>query len=128
MYSRKGIIHFVEAELKPLVWVATSREDLKEFPEEVQRVMGYALYLAQIGRKHPDATPLKGFGGAAVLEVVEDFAGNAYRAVYTMKMADVVYVLHAFQKKSKRGIKTSRADIERVKDRLKLAAEIHRQL
>ncbi len=118
----------MEAELKPLVWVATSREDLKEFPEEVQRVMGYALYLAQIGRKHPDATPLKGFGGAAVLEVVEDFAGNAYRAVYTVKMADVVYVLHAFQKKSKRGIKTSRADIERVKDRLKLAAEIHRQL
>lgn len=117
----------MEAKLKPLVWIATTREDLKRFPDEVQRVMGYALYLAQIGRKHPDATPLKGFGGAGVLEVIEDFEGNAYRAVYTVKLADVVYVLHAFQKKSKRGIKTSRADIGKVKARLKLAVEIHRQ-
>src|SRR3990170_4927909 len=125
LYARKGIIHTVEAELKLLVWVATSREDLKSFPDEVQRVMGYALYLAQIGRKHPNATPLKGFGGAGVLEVVEDFEGNAYRTVYTVKMADEVYVLHAFQKKSAKGIKTSRADIEKVKARLKLAVEIH---
>ena len=127
-YARKGIIHIVEAEPKPLVWVATSREDLKRFPDKVQRVMGYALYLAQIGRKHPEARPLKGFGGAGVLEVVEDFEGNAYRAVYAVKMADVVYVLHAFQKKSKRGVKTSRADIEKVKDRLRRAVEIHRQV
>lgn len=90
-------------------------------------MMGYALYLAQIGRKHPDARPLKGFGGAGVLEVVEDFQGNAYRAVYTVRMAGVVYVLHAFQKKSKRGIKTSKEDIEKVKSRFKLAAEIHRR-
>lgn len=117
----------MEAELKPVVWVATSREDLKGFPDEVKRIMGYALYLAQIGRKHPDARPLKGFGGAGVLEVVEDFEGNAYRAVYTVKLADVVYVLHAFQKKSKRGIKTSRPDIDKVRARLNLAAEIHRQ-
>lgn len=111
--------------LKPLVWVATSREDLKDFPDEVQRSMGYALYLAQAGRKHLDAKPLKGFGGAGVLEVVDDFDGNAFRAVYTIKLAGVVYVLHAFQKKSKRGVKTSSADIDKVKARLKEAMENH---
>ncbi len=112
-------------ELKPLVWVATSLEDVKTFPDEVQRVMGYALYLAQVGQKHPDAKPLKGFRGAGVLEVVEDFGGNAYRTVYTVKLANVVYVLHAFQKKSKKGIKTSQADMDKVRARLKLAVEIH---
>lgn len=115
----------MESELKSLVWVATSLEDLKTFPDEVRRVIGYALYLAQSGQKHPDAKPLKGFGGAGVLEVVEDFEGNAYRAVYTVKLADVVYVLHAFQKKSRKGIKTSRADIDKARVRLKLAVEIH---
>ncbi len=113
--------------IKPLVWVATSWEDLKGFPDEVRRSMGYALYLAQAGKKHLDAKPLKGFGGAGVLEVVEDFDGNAYRAVYTVKLASVVYALHAFQKKSKKGIKTSSADIDKVKARLKLAVEIHAQ-
>ncbi len=87
--------------------------------------MGYALYLAQVGKKHADAKPLKGFGGAGVLEVVEDFDGNAFRAVYTVKLAGVVYVLHAFQKKSRKGVKTSAADIEKVKARLKMAVEIH---
>ncbi len=117
----------VESKLKPLVWVATSAEDLKGFPDEVRRSMGYALYLAQAGKKHLDAKPLKGFGGAGVLEVVEDFDGNAYRAVYTVKLAGVVYALHAFQKKSKKGAKTSPADIDKVKARLKLAIEIHAQ-
>jgi phage-related protein len=116
----------VETELKPLVWVATSLTDLKEFPDEVRRVIGYALYLAQVGHKHLDARPLKGFGGAGVLEVVEGFDGNAYRAVYTVKLAGVVYVLHAFQKKSKKSIKTPQADIEKVWARLKLAEEIHK--
>ncbi|MGH2425548.1 MAG: type II toxin-antitoxin system RelE/ParE family toxin [bacterium] len=115
----------MESEPKPLVWVATSLEDLKGFPDDVQRIMGYALYLAQTGQKHPDAKPLKGFGGAGVLEVVEDFEGNAYRAVYTVKLTDVVYVLHAFQKKSRKGIKTSQADMEKVRARLQLAMEIH---
>ena len=110
---------------KPLLWVGTSREDLKAFPEEVRQVMGYALFLAQLGGKHPDAKPLKGFGGAGVLEVVDDFDGDAFRAVYTVKLAGAVYVLHAFQKKSKRGIKTSKSDLEKVKARLKLAEEIH---
>ncbi len=111
--------------LKPVIWVATSREDLRAFPDEVQRSMGYALYVAQVGRKHPDAKPLKGFGGAGVLEVVEDFDGNAYRAVYTVKLAGAVYALHAFQKKSTKGAKTSPADIEKVRARYRLAVEIH---
>jgi phage-related protein len=89
--------------------------------------MGYALYAAQVGKKHLDARPLKGFGGAGVLEIIEDFDGNAYRAVYTVKLAGVVYALHAFQKKSKKGIKTSPADIDKVKARLKMAVDIHAQ-
>ena len=111
--------------VKPLIWIGSSREDLKTFPEEVRLGMGYALYLAQTGGKHPDAKPLKGFGGAGVLEVVDDFKGNAYRAMYTLKLEGAVYVLHAFQKKSRKGIQTSQADIELVKRRLSRAAEIH---
>src|SRR5574342_403503 len=86
---------------KPLVWVGSCKEDLRAFPEEVRRVMGYALYLAQVGGKHPDAKPLRGFASAGVLEVVDDFDGDTYRAVYTVKLRGVVYALHAFQKKSK---------------------------
>ena len=82
--------------LKPVEWVGSSLEDLKEFPEEVRQGVGYALYLAQCGEKHPSAKPLKGFNGAGVLEVVEDFDVDTYRAVYTFKLAGVVYVLHAF--------------------------------
>jgi phage-related protein len=115
----------VGPELKPLVWVGTSLEDLKAFPDEVRRIMGYALCLAQAGQKHLDAKPLKGSGGAGVLESAEDLEGNAYRAVYTVRLAGAVYVLQAFQKKSRRGIKTSRADIDRVKARLRLAEGIH---
>jgi len=93
--------------MRPVQWVGTARKDLKEFPAEVQHMVGYALYLAQIGGKHPAAKVLKGFGGAGLLEVVEQFDGNAYRTVYTVRFAEAVYVLHAFQKKSRRGIKTS---------------------
>jgi len=107
---------------KPIEWVGSSLEDLREFPDEVTAMMGYALFLAQVGRKHPDAKPLKGFGGASVLEVVEDHRGDTYRAVYTVKFAEAVYVLHAFQKKSKKGIATPKQDIELVKARLKAAA------
>ncbi len=113
--------------LKPLVWVGSSCEDLKEFPDEVKRTMGYALHLAQAGEKHPDAKPLKGFGGAGVLEVVEAYDGSAYRAVYTVKLAGVVYALYAFQKKSTRGRKTAPGDIAKVEARLKLAMEFHAQ-
>ncbi len=111
--------------LKPLLWVGGSKEDLKRFPEEVRQVMGYALYLAQVGGKHPDAKPLKGFGGAGVLEVVDDFDGDTYRAVYTVKLRGAVYALHAFQKKSRKGIKTSAHEMDVVKRRLRQAEEIH---
>ena len=104
---------------KPLRWVASSKKDLMAMPEEVQDTFGYALHLAQVGQKHPDAKPLKGFGGAGVLEVVEDFQGDAYRAVYTVRYAEAVYVVHCFQKKSTQGIATPKPDVELIKSRLK---------
>ena len=104
---------------KSLRWVASSKKDLMAMPDEVQDVFGYALHLAQMGQKHPDAKPLKGFGGAGVLEVVEDFQGDAYRAVYTVRYADAVYVVHCFQKKSTQGIATPKPDVELIKTRLK---------
>lgn len=104
---------------KPLRWVASSKKDLMSMPEEVQDTFGYALHLAQVGQKHPDAKPLKGFGGAGVLEVVEDFQGDAYRAVYTVRYAEAVYVVHCFQKKSTQGIATPKPDVELIKSRLK---------
>lgn len=115
----------MKAERKPLFWVGSSKRDLKEFPEEVKDVMGHALDIAQWGRKHQDAKPLTGFGGASILEVVEDHDGDTYRAVYTVRFADAVYVLHAFQKKSKKGIATPKSDIELIKSRLKKAEEHH---
>jgi phage-related protein len=98
---------------------------LVEFPKEVVGAIGYALYQAQKGNKHLNAKPLRGFGGAGVLEVVEDHDGSAYRAVYTVRLAGRVYVLHVFQKKAKSGVKTPKAEIELVKARLKRAEEYH---
>lgn len=112
-----------ETHQKPLKYIASALDDLKDFPEDVQDVMGYALDLAQHGGKHPDAKPLHGFKGGGVLEVVDDFDGDTYRAVYTVKFAGFVYLLHAFQKKSKHGIATSQQDIDLVKKRLKAAQE-----
>jgi phage-related protein len=109
--------------LKPIEWISSSRDDLRKFPEEVQQMMGFALYRAQLGKKHPDAKPLKGFKGSGVLEIVEDFDGDTYRAIYTVKFEEIVYVLHAFQKKSKQGIATPKQDIELIKARLKRAKE-----
>jgi phage-related protein len=97
-------------------------------PEDVQNVVGYALYLAQIGAKHQDAKPLTGFGGAGVLEVVEDHDGDTYRAVYTVRFAGIVYVLHAFQKKSRRGISTPAHELTLIRARLKQAEQIHARL
>lgn len=109
--------------LKSVEWIGSSLEDLKDFSEEVQQVVGYALYVAQCGDKHPSAKPLKGFKGSGVVEVVEDFDGDTYRAVYTTKLAGVIYVLHSFQKKSKQGIATPKQDIELIETRLKRAKE-----
>lgn len=110
--------------MRELVWVGSSLKDLKTFPKAVRRVMAYALLLAQRGDKHPNAKPLTGFGGAGVLEVVEDDDGNAYRTVYVITLPDAVYVLHAFQKKSKRGIKTPQPEIELIRDRLRRAEQL----
>jgi phage-related protein len=107
--------------LKPLYWVGSSKKDLLEMPGEVQDAFGYALYLAQAGGKSEHAKPLRGFGSAGILEVVEDWHGDTYRAVYTVRIAEVVYVLHCFQKKSRKGIATPRPDVEKIRERLKAA-------
>jgi phage-related protein len=109
--------------LRPLEWVGSSRDDLKGFPAEVQDRIGFALYQAQLGVKHRDAKPLAGIG-PGVLEVVSDFRTDTYRAVYTVRFREAVYVLHCFQKKANRGIATPKTEIELVKQRLK-AAERH---
>ncbi len=111
---------------KPVVWLGNSLDELRKFPDLVRDEMGYALYQAQIGKKHPDAKPLKGFKGAGVLEIVENFDGDTFRTIYTVKLAGIVYVLHAFQKKSKKGIATPPKDIELIQKRLKLAIETHK--
>lgn len=111
---------------KPLIWVGSSKEDLLEFPEEVRRVMGFALGMAKEGEKHVNAKPLKGFGGANVLEIVDTDSDGTYRTMYTVKMAKAVFVLHAFQKKSKQGISTPKQDMDLVERRLKLAQEIYK--
>src|ERR1700680_1300720 len=100
--------------LKPMIWVGTTLKDLREFPAPVQDHMGYALYVAQRGGKHQDSKVLSGFGGAGVLEVMKDHRGETFRAVYTLKFAGTVFVLHAFQKKSKSGRETPRRDIELI--------------
>jgi phage-related protein len=112
---------------KPLFWVASSKIDLLRFPEAVKNAMGVALSVAQFGGKHPRAKPWKG-EGPGVLEVVENCKGDTYRAVYTMKFARAIYVLHAFQKKSPTGVRTARADIELISRRLKAAGEDHEAL
>lgn len=113
----------MKTERKPLFWVASAKGDLKRFPAGVQDVMGYALDIAQQGKKHPDAKPLAGFGGAGVLEMIDDFDGDTYRAVYTVKFSGVIYVLHAFQKKSKGGIATPKHHLDLIRNRLKRVHE-----
>jgi phage-related protein len=110
--------------LKPLQWIGSSKKDLLAMPDDVVDVFGFALHLAQMGKKHDQAKPLKGFGGASVLEVVEDHMGDTYRAVYTVKIANKVYVLHCFQKKSTKGIETPKHEMELIRERLK-AAQAH---
>ena len=109
--------------VKPLEWVASSKKDLLSMPPEVIDVFGYALHLAQHGGKHPQAKPLKGFGSAGVLEVVEDDDGNTYRAVYTVRFDNAIYVLHCFQKKSHKGIATPKQELDLIHARLKLAQQ-----
>jgi phage-related protein len=114
----------MDQSLKKLAWLGSSKKDLKAMPSDVQSTFGFALYQAQIGKKHTQAKPLKGFGSAGVLEVVEDARGSTFRAVYTLKLGNAVYVLHCFQKKSTQGVSTPKPDMELIRERLK-AAQAH---
>jgi phage-related protein len=111
--------------LRPVVWVRSSKEDLKKFPEPAQSHIGFALQVAQRGGKHPDAKPMRGFGGASVIEIVEDYAGDTFRVVYTVKFEEAIYVLHAFKKKSKVGAATPKHELSLIEERLKRAQELY---
>jgi phage-related protein len=113
-----------EPPLKPVIWVGATRKDLREFPAPVQDHVGYALFAAQMGGKHQDTKPLTGFGGGAVVEIISDYRNDTFRAVYTVRFAGAVYVLHVFQKKSKTGRKTPKSDIELIRRRLREAERI----
>jgi phage-related protein len=112
---------------RPIVWVGSSKEDLKSFPEEVRGQIGYALAVAQEGGEHPDAKPLKVFVGADLFEVVEDFDGDSYRAIYTVQFEEAIYVLHAFHERSKSGSGISQREVTQISERLKRAEELHVQ-
>ena len=111
---------------RPVRWIASSKRDFRQFPDDVQDVMGYALHLAQHGRQHPSTKPLKSFGGAGIVEIIDDYQGDTFRTVYTVRFTEAVYVLHAFQKKSKQGKATPQIDIDLIRTRLKAAEEHHR--
>lgn len=111
---------------RPLVWIGSTRGDVRAFPRAVRRHLGHALYAAQEGEVDPSAKPLSGFGGASVLEIVAQHCGGTWRAVYTVRYPEAVYVLHAFQKKSKRGVATVKKDIDLIRQRLNEAERQHR--
>ena len=112
--------------LRPVLWVASTKRDLLEMPPEVIDDFGFGIYQAQIG-EHPDVgKTLSGFGGANVIELIRDHQEGTYRAVYTVRFAEVIVVLHAFQKKSKKGIETPKQDKELIHSRLKLAEELYK--
>lgn len=117
----------VQIKMKELEWIASSKKDLLGFPVDVRKEMGHALYMAQNGTKHKNAKPLKGFSNAKVLEVVYDNGNGTFRTMYTVQFEDVLYVLHAFQKKSKTGIKTPKQEIDLVVQRLKKAQQLHKE-
>jgi phage-related protein len=112
---------------RPLIWVGSSRKDLRAFPRQARRDTGKALYAAQQGETDPAAKPLKGFGGRSVLEIVADHDGDTWRAVYTVRFEEAIYVLHAFQKKSKKGIATPKKDIDLIHRRLTEAERLHKE-
>lgn len=116
---------YAPSRIKSIVWMGRSRSDLRAFPDDVKDRMGFALFAAQQGGKHSHAKPLRGFGGAGVLEIVEDHDGDTYRAAYTVKLTGQVYVLHAFQKKSKAGIATPKRELDLIRSRLARAEAEH---
>ncbi|MBL8290321.1 MAG: type II toxin-antitoxin system RelE/ParE family toxin [Bryobacterales bacterium] len=113
--------------MKPVRWVGPSRKDLKRFPRSVQREVGQALYAAQSGEEYPSAKALRGFGGRSVLEIVAPFDGDTFRTIYTVRFHDAIYVLHAFQKKSTKGIATPQREIDLIKQRLAVAELDYRE-
>jgi phage-related protein len=115
-------------QLKPVYWIGSSKRDLEALPAAVEDTFGYAIYLAQNGRMHRRAKALKGFGSAGVLEVVEDWNRNAYRAVYTVRFSVAIFVLHVFQKKAKTGIETPKSEIDVIRKRLKVAEDVAKEL
>jgi phage-related protein len=117
----------MQSELKPVRWVGTSLRDLRSFPRPVRIDIGQALFTAQEGKTDPAAKPLKGFGGAGVLEIVASHHGNAWRAVYTVRFQDAIYVLHVFQKKSTKGIATPTREIKLISRRLAEAERDYRE-
>ena len=127
-YTSSCIITYAHPSKKTIEWVGGSFKDLMVMPAEIRRVFGFALFLAQIGSKHESTKVLSGFGVSGVLEVVEDDIGGTYRAVYTVKFPEAVFVLHCFQKKSKRGIATPLQEMEIIRARLKLAQAYVKEL
>jgi len=115
------------SQVKPLYWVGSSKKDLLALPETVVQVFGYALYLAQTNKKHDQAKPMKGFGSAGVLEIVEEWEGNAYRAIHTVRFVESVFVLHVFQKKSKRGVATPKRELDLIRERWKTAERMAKE-
>jgi phage-related protein len=113
---------------KPLAWLGSSKKDLMALPVGVRKFFGHALDFAQRGERHDSAKVLKGFGGAGVLEIVEDDQGNTYRAAYTVKFKEAVFVLHVFQKKSKNGISTPKLDMDIIRERLKVAEKLSQEM
>lgn len=112
---------------RPILWVGSSRRELRAFPREVRRDIGQALYAAQQGETDPAAKPLRGFGGGSVVEIVAEHRGDTWRAVYTVRYSEAIYVLHAFQKKSKKGITTPKKEIDLIRQRLAEAERLHRE-
>jgi len=116
------------SDLKPLFWLGSSKKDLLALPVDVRKFFGHALDTAQRGEQHEAAKVMKGFGSAGVLEIVEDDSGGTYRTVYTVRFAQAIFVLHVFQKKSKRGIETPKPDMDIIRQRLKMAAIVAQEL
>lgn len=126
--SQKWYIHMKPFSMKPLFWLGSSKKDLLALPVDVRKFFGHALDTAQRGEQHKAAKVLKGFGSASVLEIVEDDTGGTYRTVYTVRFAEAIFVLHVFQKKSKRGIETPKPDMDIIRQRMKAAAIIAQEL
>jgi phage-related protein len=115
-------------DVKKLIWIGSSYEDLKEFPQSVRNAVGYALYFAQTGKKHPHTKVLSGMGNASVIEIRENDVSGTYRLIYTVEIEEHVFVLHAFQKKSKSGIATPKKELELIKNRIKEAKLLYQAI